>query len=248
MRRAGAGREEASDYLGVAEGSGNSSACLFLRSAALMSWGARDKSSLGHGGSPHAQEHTAIVGHVIVQRGAEQSKAGSIYIAGTGGGVGGRDLNFHWKWQRPFHPWLSRWEKREKNGDRCPWVKCNLALLEFSITGFSAEHVARVSSLSTEQSHAERDAEMAESDHQGAAEPASRSDCCSRSIARPRAKSLWCSLQRIILNIKHYIRPLQNKWNIETNREWNFCLFFPSSFLFLKQNDSGTQTMGNTVF
>lgn len=247
IRRARAGRREASNYPAVAEGSGNSSACLFLGFAGLLSWEQETRVLFR---PCRLSSCTGIYCHCQAchhYKGADQRKAGSICIAGTGG-AGGRELNFHWKWQHPLHSRLSRWEKWEKNGDRCPRVNCNLALLQFSITGFSAKPVARVSSLGTEQLRAERGAETAESDHQGAAEPESGSGCCARSIAHPRAKSFWCSLQRIIPNAKHYIRHLQNKWNTETNREWNFCLFYPSSFLFLKHNESGMQTMGNTVF
>lgn len=56
-RRAGAARRE-----GVAEGSGDGSACLFVRIVALLTWGAREKLSLGHDGSPHAGGCTAVVG------------------------------------------------------------------------------------------------------------------------------------------------------------------------------------------
>lgn len=70
----------------------------------LLSQGTRDKSSLDHDGSPGAQGHAAIVRHVIVIKEQTQEKKGEYILQAWEERGGGRELNFHCKWQRPLHP------------------------------------------------------------------------------------------------------------------------------------------------
>lgn len=52
-------------------------------------------------------------------------------------------------------------KKREKNGDRRAWIKCNLVLLQVSITGSCAEHITQVSNSVWSKAGSPRAAELA---------------------------------------------------------------------------------------
>lgn len=69
-----------------------------------------------------------------------------------------------------------------------PGVNFNHALLQFSITGCSAQCVAWVSSLGAKKLHAWGGTELAESEHRGSAEPANGSEQRAQSITQPRDK------------------------------------------------------------
>lgn len=70
--------------------------------------------------------------------------------------------------------------------------------------------------------------------------------CCTQSTAHAREKSSSCCLQTTIPNPGVISDSYKNKWNIETNGEWNSFLICPSLLLFLKQDEAGTE-MGSTV-
>lgn len=98
------------------------------------------------------------------------------------------------------------------------WIKCDLSLLQLSIPGSCAD----------------------QGDQQ------SLQLCGTQSTAHAREKSSSCCLQTRIPNPGVISDSYKNKWNVETNREWNSFLICPSSLLFLKQDEAGTE-MGSTV-